>query len=71
MSSLYAPTLKEDPAEAVLLQVDCLLLRAGMIRRPLLVCTPFTCMALFFKIEAIIRDEMDGIGSGDSFLFLS
>ncbi len=30
---LYAPTLKEDPAEAVVLQSHRLLLRAGMIRK--------------------------------------
>ena len=32
MSNLYAPTLKEDPTEAVLASHK-LLLRAGMIRR--------------------------------------
>lgn len=32
MSKLYAPTLKEDPADAELAS-HCLLLRAGMIRK--------------------------------------
>lgn len=64
MSSLYAPTLKEDPAEAVLAS-HRLLLRAGMIRKTaagLYSYLPLAWRSLL-KIEAIIRDEMDGIGA--------
>ena len=64
MSALYAPTLKEDPAEAVLAS-HRLLLRAGMIRKTaagLYSYLPLAWRSLL-KIEAIIRDEMDGIGA--------
>ena len=64
MSSLYAPTLKEDPAEAVLAS-HRLLLRAGMIRKTaagLYSYLPLAWRSLL-KIEAIIRNEMDGIGA--------
>ena len=64
MSSLYAPTLKEDPAEAVLAS-HRLLLRAGMIRKTaagLYSYLPLAWRSLL-KSEAIIRDEMDGIGA--------
>ena len=64
MSSLYAPTLKEDPAEAVLAS-HRLLLRAGMIRKTaagLYSYLPLAWRSLR-KIEEIIRDEMDGIGA--------
>lgn len=64
MSSLYAPTLKEDPAEAVLAS-HRLLLRAGMIRKTaagLYSYLPLAWRSLL-KIEAIIRDEMAGIGA--------
>lgn len=64
MSSLYAPTLKEDPAEAVLAS-HRLLLRAGMIRKTaagLYSYLPLAWRSLL-KIEAIIRDEMDSIGA--------
>ena len=64
MSSLYVPTLKEDPAEAVLAS-HRLLLRAGMIRKTaagLYSYLPLAWRSLL-KIEAIIRDEMDGIGA--------
>ena len=64
MSSLYAPTLKEDPAEAVLAS-HRLLLRAGMIRKTaagLYSYLPLAWRSLL-KIEAIIRDDMDGIGA--------
>ncbi len=65
MSSLYAPTLKEDPAEAVLAS-HRLLLRAGMIRKTaagLYSYLPLAWRSLL-KIEAIIRDEMDGSVTG-------
>ena len=60
MSKLYAPTLKEDPAEAELAS-HRLLLRAGMIRREaagLYTYLPLAWRAIR-KIEDIVRDEMD------------
>ncbi|MBQ9620345.1 MAG: proline--tRNA ligase, partial [Atopobiaceae bacterium] len=64
MSRTYAPTLKEDPAEAELAS-HRLLLRAGMIRKTaagLYSYLPFAWRSLM-KIEAIIRDEMEQIGA--------
>ena len=64
MSQLYAPTLKEDPSEAELAS-HRLLLRAGMIRKTaagLYSYLPLAWRSLL-KIEAVIRDEMDGIGA--------
>ena len=60
MSRLYAPTLKEDPAEAELAS-HRLLLRAGMIRKEaagLYTSLPLAWRAIR-KIEDIVRDEMD------------
>ena len=60
MSKLYAPTLKEDPAEAELAS-HRLLLRAGMIRKEaagLYTYLPLSWRAIR-KIEDIVRDEMD------------
>lgn len=60
MSRLYAPTLKEDPAEAELAS-HRLLLRAGMIRKEaagLYTYLPLAWRAIR-KIENIVRDEMD------------
>ena len=60
MSRLYAPTLKEDPAEAELTS-HRLLLRAGMIRKEaagLYTYLPLAWRAIR-KIEDIVRDEMD------------
>ena len=60
MSRLYAPTLKEDPAEAELAS-HRLLLRAGMIRKEaagLYTYLPLAWRAIR-KIEYIVRDEMD------------
>ena len=60
MSKLYAPTLKEDPAEAELAS-HRLLLRAGMIRKEaagLYTYLPLAWRAIR-KIEDIVRDEMD------------
>lgn len=62
MSKLYAPTLKEDPADAELAS-HRLMLRAGMIRKSasgLYSYLPLAWRSLF-KIEAIIREEMDAI----------
>ncbi|MBQ6521363.1 MAG: proline--tRNA ligase, partial [Atopobiaceae bacterium] len=56
MSSLYAPTLKEDPAEAELTS-HRLLLRAGMIRKTAAGLYSYLPLAWrsIFKIERIIR----------------
>ena len=64
MSATYAPTLKEDPAEAELASHK-LLLRAGMIRKTaagLYSYLPLAWRSLL-KIEAVIRDEMEQIGA--------
>lgn len=64
MSNLYAPTLKEDPAEAELAS-HRLLLRAGMIRKQaagLYSYLPLAWRSLR-KIEDIVRDEMDAAGA--------
>ena len=64
MSKLYAPTLKEDPAEAELASHK-LMLRAGMIRKQaagLYSYLPLAWRSLK-KIEAIVRDEMDAAGA--------
>ncbi len=64
MSRLYAPTLKEDPAEAELAS-HRLLLRAGMIRKE--AAGLYTYLPLAYrsikKIENIVRDEMDEAGA--------
>ena len=64
MSHLYAPTLKEDPAEAELAS-HRLMLRAGMIRKQaagLYSYLPLAWRSLR-KIENIVRDEMDKAGA--------
>jgi prolyl-tRNA synthetase len=64
MSTLYAPTLKENPAEAELASHQ-LLLRAGMIRKNaagIYSYLPLGWRSLH-KIEQIVREEMDAIGS--------
>ena len=64
MSRLYAPTLKEDPADAELAS-HRLLLRAGMIRKE--AAGLYTYLPLAWrsirKIENIVRDEMDSQGA--------
>jgi len=64
MSTLYAPTLKEVPAEAEI-PSHRLLLRAGMIRKG--AAGIYTYLPLgwrsLHKIENIVREEMDRIGS--------
>ncbi len=64
MSSLYAPTLKEVPAEAELAS-HRLLLRAGMIRKNAAGIYSFLPLGwrALHKIEQIVREEMDAIGS--------
>ena len=64
MSNLYAPTLKEDPAEAELAS-HRLMLRAGMIRKQAagLYCYLPLAWRSLRKIEDIVRDEMDAAGA--------
>ena len=64
MSVLYAPTLKEVPAEAEL-PSHRLLLRAGMIRKAAAGVYSYLPLGWrsLHKIEQIVREEMDGIGS--------
>ncbi|MEE8716281.1 MAG: proline--tRNA ligase [Coriobacteriales bacterium] len=69
MSTLYAPTLKEDPAEAELVS-HRLMLRAGMIRKTASGVYSFLPLAwrVIRKVEDIVRDEMDGIGAQEMLL---
>ena len=64
MSKMFMPTLREVPAEAVVVS-HRLLLRAGMIRK--LANGLFTYLPLglrsFRKVEAIIREEMNATGA--------
>ncbi len=64
MSNIYAPTLKEVPTDAAIPSHQ-LLLRAGFMRKS--ATGLYTYLPLGWrvikKIEAIIRDEMDGIGA--------
>jgi prolyl-tRNA synthetase len=64
MSSLYAPTLKEEPTEAELAS-HRLLLRAGMMRKNAAGIYSFLPLGWrsLHKIEQIVREEMDAIGS--------
>jgi prolyl-tRNA synthetase len=64
MSSLYAPTLKEEPAEADLAS-HRVLLRAGMVRKTAAGVYSFLPLGWrsLRKIEQIVREEMDAIGS--------
>src|ERR671936_2417810 len=63
-SQLFVPTLREDPAEAEIAS-HRLLLRAGYIRQ--LAAGIYTSLPLGLramrKIEAIVREEMDGSGA--------
>ena len=64
MSKLYAPTLKEDPADAEIAS-HRLLVRAGMIRKTASGVYTFLPLGkkVLAKVEQIVRDEMDGIGA--------
>jgi len=64
MSALYAPTLKEVPAEAEL-PSHRILLRAGMIRKAAAGVYSYLPLGWrsLHKIEQIVREEMDAIGS--------
>ncbi len=69
MSNLYAPTLREVPNEAELASHQ-LLLRAGMAR--MLAAGIYTYLPLGIKvikkIEQIVREEMDAIGSQETLM---
>lgn len=64
MSRLYAPTLKEDPADAEIAS-HRLLLRAGMIRKTASGVYTFLPLGqkVLAKVEQIVREEMDAIGA--------
>lgn len=64
MSTLYAPTLKEDPADAEIAS-HRLLLRAGMIRKTASGVYTFLPLGkkVLAKIENIVREEMDATGA--------
>ena len=63
VSQLYAPTLRETPAEAEVISHQ-LMLRAGMIRRATGGIYTYMPLALrtLRKIETIVREEMDAKG---------
>ena len=71
MSTMFGRTLRETPADAELISHK-LLLRAGMIRP--LGTGIFTFMPLgwrvLYKIQAILRQEMDAIGAQELLLIL-
>lgn len=69
MSALYAPTLREDPAEADIAS-HRLMLRAGYIRRVASGVYSFLPLAqrVIRKVETIIREEMDAIGAQEMLL---
>lgn len=64
MSELYAPTLKEDPADAEIAS-HRLLLRAGMIRKTASGVYTFLPLGqrVLKKVQNIVREEMNAIGS--------
>ena len=63
LSQQYAPTLKEDPADAEIAS-HRLLVRAGMIRKVAGGVYTFLPlgMRVLTKIENIVREEMNAIG---------
>lgn len=69
LSQLYAPTLKEVPAEAELASHK-LLLRAGMIRKSAAGIYSFLPLGyrVLAKVEKIVREEMENIGSQELLL---
>lgn len=64
MSELYAPTLKEDPADAEIAS-HRLLLRAGFIRKTASGVYTFLPLGkkVLAKVENVVREEMDAIGA--------
>ncbi len=69
MSSLYAPTLREVPAEADIPSHQ-LLLRAGFIRKSAAGLYTYLPLArrVLAKIERIVREEMDAAGGQELLL---
>ncbi|MEG0147576.1 MAG: proline--tRNA ligase, partial [Raoultibacter sp.] len=69
MSSIYAPTLKEDPSDADITSAK-LLVRAGMIRKEAGGLYSFLPLGLrvLHKIENIVREEMDASGAQEMLL---
>jgi prolyl-tRNA synthetase len=69
MTNLHVPTLKEDPTEAEIVS-HRLLLRAGLIRKA--AAGIYTFLPLGWrsvrKVEQIVREEMDAIGSQELLL---
>ena len=63
MSTLYAPTLREDPSDADIASAK-LLVRAGMVRKEASGLYSFLPlgMRVLRKIEDIVREEMDSHG---------
>ncbi len=63
-SQLYAPTLKEAPADADLISIK-LLVRGGFVRKVAAGIYSFLPLGLrvLKKIEDIVRQEMNAIGS--------
>src|SRR5262245_24674068 len=69
LSSLFAPTLREDPADAEVVS-HRLMVRAGMIRqvaRGIYDLLPLGLRAVR-RFEAIVRDEMDAAGAQEVLL---
>ncbi len=68
-SSLYAPTLKEVPAEAEIAS-HRLMLRAGLIRKAAAGIYSFLPLGYrsVRKVEQVVREEMDAIGSQEVLL---
>ena len=64
MTQLYAPTLKETPTDAAIPSHQ-LLLRAGFMRKSATGLYSYLPLGwrVIRKIEQIVREEMDGIGS--------
>lgn len=69
LSEFFVPTLKEDPADAVI-PSHKLMIRSGMIRQltaGVYSYLPFG-LRVFRKIENIVREEMNAIGGNEFYL---
>jgi len=68
-SKLFIPTLRDAPADAVVVSHK-LLLRAGYVRQLSagLYCYLYLAQRSLNKIERIVREEMDSIGAQEMFL---
>src|SRR5690554_6810717 len=69
MSQIYSPTLRETPAEAEIVSHQ-LMLRAGLLRRSATGIYSYLPLGLrvIRKIEQIIREELNAIGSQEVLL---